>query len=46
MAQLNGRKALVAEPEGNTDEVVLLASDQSRYICNALIEVNEGKSIQ
>ncbi|MGB1208136.1 MAG: SDR family NAD(P)-dependent oxidoreductase, partial [Paracoccaceae bacterium] len=35
----------VALPEDIADVVVFLASDQARYICGALIEVNGGKSV-
>ena len=36
----------IAEPEDIADIVVFLASDQSRYLCGALIEANGGKSVQ
>ena len=36
----------IAEPEDIADVVVFLASDQSRYLCGALIEANGGKSVQ
>ena len=36
----------IAEPEDIADVVAFLASDQSRYICGALLEVNGGKSVQ
>lgn len=36
----------IAEPEDIADVVVFLASDQSRYMCGALLEVNGGKSVQ
>jgi len=36
----------IAEPEDIADVVVFLASDESRYLCGSLIEVNGGKSVQ
>jgi len=36
----------IAEPQDIADVVLFLASDQARYICGALIEVNGGKSVQ
>ena len=36
----------IAEPEDIADVVVFLASDQSRYMCGALVEVNGGKPVQ
>lgn len=36
----------IAEPEDIADVVVFLASDQSRYMCGALLEVNGGKPVQ
>lgn len=36
----------IAEPEDIADVVLFLASDQSRYMCGALLEVNGGKSVQ
>ena len=36
----------IAEPEDIADVVAFLASDQSRYMCGALLEVNGGKSVQ
>ena len=36
----------IAEPEDIADVVVFLTSDQSRYLCGALIEANGGKSVQ
>lgn len=36
----------IAEPEDIADVVAFLASDQARYMCGALLEVNGGKSVQ
>ena len=36
----------IAEPEDIADVVAFLASDESRYMCGALLEVNGGKSVQ
>ncbi|MGX9353742.1 SDR family NAD(P)-dependent oxidoreductase [Roseobacteraceae bacterium S113] len=36
----------IAEPEDIADVVVFLASDQARYLCGTLVEVNGGKSVQ
>lgn len=36
----------IAEPEDIADVVLFLASDQSRYMCGALLEVNGGKPVQ
>lgn len=36
----------IAEPEDIADVVLFLASDQSRYMCGALLEVNGGKSVK
>ena len=35
----------IAEPEDIADVVAFLASDQSRYMCGALVEVNGGKPV-
>ena len=36
----------IAEPEDIADVVLFLASEQSRYMCGALLEVNGGKPVQ
>lgn len=36
----------IAEPEDIADVVLFLASDQARYMCGALLEVNGGKPVQ
>lgn len=36
----------IAEPEDIADVVLFLASDQSRYMCGALLEVNGGKPVK
>ena len=36
----------IAEPEDIADVVVFLASDEARYVCGSLIEVNGGKPVQ
>ncbi|SFL01215.1 SDR family NAD(P)-dependent oxidoreductase [Shimia haliotis] len=36
----------IAEPQDIADVVAFLASDQARYMCGALLEVNGGKSVQ
>ena len=36
----------IAEPEDIADVVLFLASDQSRYMCGALVEVNGGKPVK
>jgi NAD(P)-dependent dehydrogenase (short-subunit alcohol dehydrogenase family) len=36
----------IAEPEDIADVVMFLASDQSRYMCGALLEINGGKPVQ
>ncbi|MBT4356327.1 MAG: SDR family oxidoreductase, partial [Proteobacteria bacterium] len=35
----------IAQPAEIADVVVFLASDQSRYMCGALVEVNGGKPV-
>lgn len=35
----------IAEPEDISDVILFLASDQARYICGALVEVNGGKPV-
>ena len=44
---LNGSVPIghIAQPEEIADVVVFLASDQSRYMCGALVEVNGGKPV-
>ena len=48
VAQLNESVPLgrIAEPEDIADVILFLASDQARYMCGALVEVNGGKSVQ
>ena len=36
----------LGRPEDIAAAVVFLASDQSRYMCGALVEVNGGKPVQ
>ena len=36
----------IAEPEDIADVVAFLASDEARYVCGSLIEVNGGKPVQ
>lgn len=36
----------IAEPEDIADVVLFLSSEQSRYMCGALLEVNGGKTVQ
>ena len=36
----------IAQPEDIADVVLFLASDQARYLCGTLIEINGGKSVQ
>ncbi|MAT87758.1 MAG: short-chain dehydrogenase, partial [Aestuariivita sp.] len=35
----------IAEPEDIADVILFLSSDQARYICGALLEVNGGKAV-
>lgn len=35
----------IAEPEDIADVIVFLASDDARYVCGALVEVNGGKPV-
>ena len=35
----------IAEPEDIADVILFLATDQARYICGALVEVNGGKPV-
>ena len=48
IADLNASVPLgrIAEPEDIADVILFLASDQARYMCGALLEVNGGKSVQ
>ncbi|MGI9351453.1 MAG: SDR family NAD(P)-dependent oxidoreductase [Rhizobiaceae bacterium] len=48
IAELNASVPLgrIAEPEDIADVVLFLASEQSRYMCGALVEVNGGKPVQ
>ena len=48
IADLNASVPLgrIAEPEDIADVILFLASDQARYICGALLEVNGGKPVQ
>lgn len=47
LEQLNASVPLgrIAEPEDIADVVAFLASDEARYICGALIEVNGAKAV-
>jgi NAD(P)-dependent dehydrogenase (short-subunit alcohol dehydrogenase family) len=36
----------IAEPEDIADVVIFLASDQTRYLCGALIEANGGTLVK
>ncbi|MCT4654437.1 MAG: SDR family oxidoreductase [Cohaesibacter sp.] len=47
VAELNATVPLgrIAEPQDIADVVVFLASDQARYMCGALVEVNGGKPV-
>jgi 2-keto-3-deoxy-L-fuconate dehydrogenase len=35
----------IAEPEDIADVIAFLASEEARYICGALVEVNGGKPV-
>ena len=35
----------IAEPEDIADVIAFLASDDARYMCGALVEVNGGKPV-
>lgn len=35
----------IAQPEDIADVILFLASDQARYVCGGLIEVNGGKAV-
>ena len=35
----------IAEPEDIADVILFLASDDARYMCGALVEVNGGKAV-
>ena len=47
ISELNNSVPLgrIAEPEDIADVILFLASDQARYICGALVEVNGGKPV-
>ena len=47
VAELNASVPLgrIAEPEDIADAVAFLASDDARYMCGALVEVNGGKPV-
>lgn len=47
IAELNASVPLgrIAEPEDIADVVAFLASDEARYMCGALVEVNGGKPV-
>jgi NAD(P)-dependent dehydrogenase (short-subunit alcohol dehydrogenase family) len=47
VAELNASVPLgrIAEPEDIADVVAFLASDDARYMCGALVEVNGGKPV-
>jgi len=48
IADLNSSVPLgrIAEPEDIADVIAFLVSDDARYMCGALVEVNGGKSVQ
>ena len=35
----------IAEPEEIADVVAFLSSDEARYICGSLVEINGGKAV-
>ena len=35
----------IAEPQDIADVVLFLASDEARYMCGSLVEVNGGKAV-
>ena len=47
VSELNASVPLgrIAEPEDIADVVRFLASEQSRYMCGALVEANGGKAV-
>lgn len=47
IAELNSSVPIgrIAEPEDIADVVAFLASDEARYMCGALLEVNGGKPV-
>ena len=47
VAELGGTVPIgrIAEPEDISDVILFLASDEARYICGALVEVNGGKPV-
>ena len=47
VAELGGTVPLgrIAQPEDIADVVMFLASDEARYMCGALVEVNGGKPV-
>ena len=47
IASLNASVPLghIAEPQEITDVVLFLASDEARYMCGSLVEVNGGKAV-
>lgn len=47
IAQLDGSVPLgrIAQPEDIADVIAFLASDDARYMCGALVEINGGKPV-